>query len=152
MKNPGPILTLTAVACAGAGIWLANVSHESGAAAPATVAATTAVPAAAEPEVEAPRSFPQQARYLADIPTRNGTLAVDLSVDGDRARAYACDNRGTEVWLRGQVAAGAVHLANTDGTSTLDARLTDAGLNGTLQVADSRWTFSAAPVGSSYGS
>lgn len=150
MTNHGPILTLAAVACAGAGIWLANTSHESDVAAPVAPPAPAVATAAAEPTRSAPPQFPSRARYVADIPTRGGTLTLDLSVDGGRARAYACDNRGIEVWLRGQAAGGGVHLANTDGTSTVDAALTGTGLSGTLSVAGTRWSFTADPVGSTY--
>jgi hypothetical protein len=149
MKISSPLLTLAALAAAAAAVWSVNGSHEPRAtvpAAPTTAPATSAAAPAAVPTDPPRRSDPRPIRYVAEIPTRSSTLTLDITVEGERARAYACDNEGIEVWLRGRAVDGWVDLANTGGTSRLYGRLTDAGVTGTLSVDGRQWNFTAGPV------
>lgn len=149
MKIRSPLVTLGAVAAAGLAIWLVNGSHEPGATVTPspTVASATVVAAAPPAPTEAPpRIDPRPVRYVAEIPTRASTLTLDLTVEGDRARAYACDNAGIELWLRGRAVDGFVNLTDVDGTSRLDGQITPAGVTGTLSVDAKQWRFDARPV------
>jgi hypothetical protein len=74
-------------------------------------------------------------------------LVLDISIDGADSRAYACDNQGIEMWLRGRTVDGIVNLANTDGTRRLDGQVTAAAVSGTLSIGDTQWSFRADPVG-----
>jgi hypothetical protein len=87
------------------------------------------------------------AKYVAEIPTRSGVIAVDIAVDGYTAVAYACDGQGVETWLKGSATAGALSLANQDGTSRLDGRLTNSSIAGTLRIGEKTWDFTAAEAG-----
>lgn len=152
MKIRSPLVTVGAVAAAGVAIWLVNGSHEPGATVtPSPAVASATVVAAAPPAPSAPprRADPRPVRYVAEIPTRASTLTLDITVEGDRARAYACDNAGIEVWLRGRAVDGFVNLANVDGTSRLDGQLTPTGVSGTLSVDAKQWRFDARPVAGS---
>jgi hypothetical protein len=150
MTIRSPLLTLAALACAAVSIWLVNGSHEPGAAVPAAPAAAPVATPAAEPAAkpgEPPRRAESQPmRFVAEIPTRDSTLTLDITVEGESARAYACDNEGIEVWLRGRAADGVVTLANTGATSRLDGQLTDAAVTGTLSVDGRQWRFTAGAV------
>lgn len=152
MKIRGPLATLGAVAVLGGGIWLVNVSKESEPATPATPVAASA-PAAvptetvpAPPPTTAPAgpAFPARADYVGKIPTRAGVITLDISVDGGKAIAYACDGNSVEVWLTGPAEQGAVTLANKDRTSRLEGRLQGDTVVGTLWIEQRKWEFTAA--------
>jgi hypothetical protein len=145
MKNLSPLATLAAVAAAGTAVWLVNGSHDSGSV-PAT-ALPVAAPASVAAPAQAPAPRPQTARYHAEIPTGAGLLVVDITLEGDRARAYACDGEGVEVWLRGRRAEDAVDMTNTGGTGRLTGRITRAGVEGTLTLDGGQWSLRAEPVG-----
>ncbi len=147
MKIRGPILTLAAVAVLGAGILLVNMSKEStptsnpyGQSTTAAVAATPAAPPPAPPLA----AFPAKADYVGKIPTTNGTITLDITVEGDKAIAYACDGNTVESWLRGSAANGAVSLANKDRTSRLEGRLQGDAIVGTLSIGQNTWDFNAS--------
>ena len=55
-----------------------------------------------------PSAFPAKADYVGKIPTASGVLTLDITVDGDKAVAYACDGNTVETWLKGSAANGAV--------------------------------------------
>src|SRR5262245_44376425 len=108
MKIRGPIVTLAAVAVLGVGILLINMSKEESAPAgnpygPSTTTAAVATPAAPPPAPSPPPppAFPAKADYVGKIPTANGTMTLEITIDGDKAIAYACDGNSVEAWLRG---------------------------------------------------
>ncbi|MCT7660942.1 hypothetical protein [Mycobacterium deserti] len=142
MTIRGPLITLGAVAALGGAILSLNVAQEPGTASPTPVAetSTTAAPTPAQPL----ETFPQHADYVGDIPTADGTLTVEISVDGSEASAYACDGYAIESWLRGPAVNGTMRLANTDRSSRLDGRLENATLVGTLWIGERKWDFTAA--------
>jgi hypothetical protein len=147
----GPLVTLAAVAVLGGGLWLMNVSQETADAPPANTAAqstTTAAPAPPPPPPSkpAPVAFPAKASYVGKIPTAAGTITLDITVDGDKAIAYACDGNTVEEWLRGSATNGALSLASKDKTSRLEGRLQGASVVGTLWIGEKKWDFTTAPV------
>ncbi|HZN81117.1 MAG TPA: hypothetical protein VFC01_15735 [Mycobacterium sp.] len=151
MKIRGPLVTLGAVAVLGIGILLVNMSKEESpppgkSAAESTTAVattTTAAPAPAPPSTPPPPAFPAKADYVGKIPTANGTITLEITVDGDKAIAYACDGNTVESWLRGSAVNGAVSLANKDKTSRLEGRLEGNAVVGTLWIGEKQWDFNA---------
>jgi hypothetical protein len=152
MKIRGPLVTLGAVAALGIGIWLVNVSKEEPAppgnpvAESTTTAATTPATAAPPSPSTPPPAFPAKADYVGTIPTANGTITLEITVEGDKAVAYACDGSTVESWLRGSAANGALSLANKDKTSRLEGRLEANAVVGTLWIGEKKWDFKAEPT------
>jgi hypothetical protein len=149
MKIRGPILTLGAVAVLGVGILLVNISKEESAppdipAAQTTTAVATTTAAVPPPATPPPPAFPAKADYVGTIPTATGTITLEITVDGDKAIAYACDGNTVESWLRGSAVNGAVSLANKDKSSRLEGRLQGSAIVGTLSIGEKRWDFNAA--------
>lgn len=145
MKVRGPLITLAAVAALGAGILLVNVSQEPDPAPPAKPSATPAPQPPAPTTPQAP-AFPAKADYVGKVPIANGAITLDITVEGDKAIAYACDGNSVESWLRGPAVNGAVSLANKDKTSRLEGRLEGVLLVGTLWIGEKKWDFTAAAV------
>jgi len=148
MKIRGPLVTLAAVAVLGAGILLVNMSKEESAPqanpySQSTTTAAVATPAPPPPSTPPPPAFPAQADYVGKIPTANGTITLELTVQGDKAIAYACDGNTVESWLRGSAVNGAVSLANKDKTSRLDGHLEGSAVVGTLWIGEKKWDFNA---------
>jgi hypothetical protein len=149
MKIRGPILTLGAVAVLGVAILLINISKEESAppAKPAQSTTAVATPTSAVPppvpSTPPPPAFPAKADYVGKVPTANGTITLEITVDGDKAIAYACDGNTVESWLRGSAVNGAVSLANKDKTSRLEGRLDGSAIVGTLWIGEKKWDFNA---------
>ena len=150
MKIRGPLVTLAAVAVLGAGILLVNMSKEEPAPqanpySQATTTAAAATPAAPQPapSTPPPPAFPAQADYVGKIPTANGTITLEITVQGDKAVAYACDGNNVESWLRGSAVNGAVSLANKDKTSRLEGHLEGNAIVGTLWIGEKKWDVNA---------
>ena len=150
MKIRGPILTLGAVAVLGVAILLVNISKEEspppGKPAAQTTTAVAPTTAAAPPPAPAtppPPAFPAKADYVGKVPTANGTITLEITVDGDKAIAYACDGNTVESWLRGSAVNGAVSLANKDKTSRLEGSLQGSAIVGTLWIGEKKWDFNA---------
>jgi hypothetical protein len=152
MKIPGPVVTLGAVAVLGVGILLVNMSKEESAppSKPAAQSATTVAPTTATaplaPTPPPPPAFPAQADYVGKIPTANGTITLEITVQGDKAVAYACDGNTVESWLRGSAVNGALSLANKDKTSRLEGHLEGDAVVGTLWIGERKWDFKAGPT------
>ena len=147
MKIRGPLVTLGAVVAVGAGMWLVNVSQQNAtppAAEPA--AAPTSVSAEPTPTTPPAQQFPAKADYVGTVSTNNGAITLDITVDGDKAIAYACDGNSVEVWLRGSAVDGAVRLASKDRTSSIDGRLRGSTVTGTLAIRGKSWQFNATEV------
>jgi hypothetical protein len=150
MKIRGPIVTLAAVAALGVGILLVNMSKEESAppASPYRQPTTTAAAAtpAAPPPAPPAAAFPAKADYVGKIPTANGTITLDITIDGEKAVAYACDGNSIESWLRGSATNGALSLAGKDKTGRLEGRLDGNAVVGTLWIGDKTWDFKADPA------
>ena len=122
MKVSGPLVTLGAVAALGIGMLFVNVSQEPEPTAPANSVAESATTTAvtttpAPPSTPPPAPFPAKADYVGEIATKTGVLTLDITVDGGKAIAYACDGKSVEVWLSGGAENGVVNLANKANTS-----------------------------------
>lgn len=153
MKIRGPLVTLGAVAALGIGIWLVNVSKEDRAepqpAPPVAQSTTTTAAPAPQPAAAptpAPVAFPAKADYVAKVQTATGTITLDISVENDKAVAYACDGNTVEVWLRGPAVNGAVSLVSKDKASRLEGRLEGNAVVGTLWIGEKKWDFKADPA------
>ena len=150
MKIRGPLVTLAAVAVLGAGILLVNMSKEESAPqanpysqSTTTAAVATPAPPPPAPSTPPPPAFPAQADYVGKIPTANGTITLEITVQGDKAVAYACDGNTVESWLRGSAVNGAVSLANKDKTSRLEGHLEGNAIVGTLWIGEKKWDVNA---------
>ena len=147
MKVRGPLATLGAVAVLGVGILLVNMSKEDSAPSgkPAAQSTTTVAPTTAAappaPKTPPPPAFPAQADYVGKIPTANGTITLEITVQGDKAVAYACDGNTIESWLRGSAVNGALSLANKDKTSRLEGHIEGNAVVGTLWIGEKKWDF-----------
>lgn len=142
MRIRGPMVTLGAVAALAIGLWLANVSQEEAAAPPQNATESTAAPPST-PAPPAPPAFPARADYVGKVPTAAGAITLEITVDGNRAIAYACDGNTIETWLRGSAANGAVSLADKDKSSRLEGRLQGTAVAGTLWIDGKKWDFTA---------
>ena len=154
MKIRGPLVTLGAVAALGVGILIANISQENQSAAPATPVAesptTTAAAPAPTPSTAitppAPPAFPVKADYVGKIKISSGVITLEITIDGEKAVAYACDGNTVEVWLSGSAKNGALNLANKRNTSRLEGRHEGNAVVGTLSIDQKSWDFKAAAV------
>ena len=88
----------------------------------------------------------RESDYVGTVSTNNGAITLDITVDGDKAIAYACDGNSVEVWLRGSAVDGAVRLASKDRTSSIDGRLRGSTVTGTLAIRGKSWQFDATEV------
>ena len=152
MKSKGPIATLGAVAVLGTGLWLVNVNQTPDATPPRPTAAANSSAVPAPPPVPVPPAppaadpFPAKADYVGKIPTAAGTITLEITVDGNRAVAYACDGRSVEVWLRGTAEAGVVKLTSKDNTSSLVGEHRGTTVAGTLSIGEKSWKFTTSAV------
>jgi hypothetical protein len=153
MKIRGPLVTLAAVAALGVGILLVNMSNEekTPSANPysqstTTAAAATPAPPPPAPSTPPPPAFPAKADYVGKIPIASGTITLEITVQGDKAVAYACDGNSIESWLRGSATKGALSLASKDKTGRLEGRLEGNAVVGTLWIGEKKWDFKADPA------
>jgi hypothetical protein len=153
MKIRGPLVTLAAVAALGVGILLVNMSKEEKAPSgnpysqsTTTAAAATPAPPPPAPSTPPPPAFPAKADYVGKIPIASGTITLEITVQGDKAVAYACDGNTIESWLRGSATNGALSLASKDKTGRLEGRLEGNAVVGTLWIGEKKWDFKADPA------
>jgi hypothetical protein len=146
----GPLVTLAGVAALGGGLWFMNVSQETADAPPGKPVAestTTVAPAPPPaPSTPPPVAFPAKADYVGKVPTAAGVITLEITVNGSKAIAYACDGNTVEVWLKGSATNGALSLASKDKASRLEGRLQGASVVGTLWIGEKKWDFTTAPV------
>lgn len=141
----GPYATLAVAAAVGAGLWLLNTSQDPATAPTAAPAAVTQT-AQAPPAVPPPAQLPGPADYSVLIPTKGASIALDISVAGATAKAYACDNYDIETWLSGPVTGDALSLASADRVNRLEGRIQGRAVVGTLTIGDRSWDFTAPVV------
>jgi hypothetical protein len=112
--------------------------------------------AASSPESRAPatssaKSFPQSAKYIADMPMSDGkTMTIGVAVDGEKVVAYACDGSTDEAWFFGTQKDGALDIASKY-QDTLKASFNGNAVVGDLTMNDVGYTFTAAPVAAPAG-
>jgi hypothetical protein len=146
----GPLVTLAAAAALGGGLWFFNVSQETADTPPTKPAArSTAVAAPVPPPPPAPSTpppvaFPAKATYVGKIPTKTGVITLDITVNGPKAVAYACDGNTVEVWLNGPANNGTVSLSSKDKASRLEGKLQGNTIVGKLWIGDKSWDFTTA--------
>ena len=147
MKRRGPLLTLAAAAVLGIVLLLINISKEDEPSKPAVAAQSNSV---APPATDATRAvpatvaFPANANYEAEISTATGVITLSITVEGDKAIAYACDGAKIETWLKGSAVDGVLDLTGKD--STLDGRHDGSKVTGTLVIGDKSWKYEATQV------
>jgi hypothetical protein len=151
MSTKGPLLTLGAVAVLGAALLLANISNESSPPQSINPSASSGSASASpgspqSPTQPPPEAFPAKADYVGKIPTDRRVMTLEITVEGDKAIAYACDGKSVEVWLRGSAVNGAVSLSNKDKTSHLTGQLVGGSVTGVLSIDQDQWNFTAAPA------
>ena len=151
MSTKGPLLTLGAVALLGAALLLANISNESSPPQSINPSASSGSASASpgspqSPTQPPPEAFPAKADYVGKIPTDRRVMTLEITVEGDKAIAYACDGKSVEVWLRGSAVNGAVSLSNKDKTSHLTGQLVGGSVTGVLSIDQDQWNFTAAPA------
>lgn len=148
-------MTLAAAAALGGGLWFINVSQETADAPPNPVAQSTAVaapvppppsPAPSKPPAPPQAQFPAKATYVGKIPTKTGVITLDITVNGPKAVAYACDGNTVEVWLNGPAIDGTVSLASKDESSRLEGKLQGNTIVGKLWIGDKKWDFTTGPA------
>jgi hypothetical protein len=144
----GPLVTLAAVAALGGGLWWMNDSQETAEppAKPVAQSTTTAVPAPPPPPAPPPVAFPAEANYVGKIPTAAGVTTLEITVNGPKAVAYACDGNTFEVWLQGSATNGVLSLASKDKKSRLAGRPRGTTVVGTLWIGEKEWDFTTAQV------
>lgn len=151
MMRRGPLLTLAAAAALGIGLLFVNISNEEDAPDPAAV---TSVPAAPAPATSAPpapaaepsaKPFPPKADYVGQVPIATGQITLEVTVQGDKAVAYACDGNTIETWLQGTAKDGTVALTGKN-DAKLDGVNDGGSVNGTLEIGGKSWKFTSAPV------
>ncbi|AQA05409.1 hypothetical protein BVC93_26875 [Mycobacterium sp. MS1601] len=145
MRIQKPLLSISAVAIVGTGLWLVNVAADPGSG-PALVSPPPS-PAAATLTTVAPRpleQFPTAAQYSGQVATKGAPIAVDITVADGTARAYVCDGAAIETWMSGTVTGDTVSLASADGS--IEAKLTNRTIVGTLTVGERSWALSAPQV------
>ena len=130
---------------------MVNVSKEEPAppgkpVAEASTTATTPAPAPAPPPAPLAAAFPAKADYVGKIPTANGTITLDITIEGDKAVAYACDGNSIESWLRGSSTNGALSFATRTrpAASRVGSRATPS--SSTLSIHEGNWDFKADPA------
>ncbi|MET0700455.1 MAG: hypothetical protein ABWY93_12390 [Mycobacterium sp.] len=68
-----------------------------------TTQATSAPSTAAPTSAAVDENFPSSARYIADMPMKDGgTMTLGVAVDGEKVVAYACDGSKDEAWFFGK--------------------------------------------------
>ena len=95
--------------------------------------------------------FPAKGKYVGTLPPEpSGSMTLSVTVDGDKALAYACDGDTFESWLSGSAKDGKLDLAgknNARMTGTLDG--TD--VVGVLNLGQKRWNYTVGQVRSPAG-
>ncbi|MFD0362459.1 hypothetical protein ACFQZZ_13515 [Nocardia sp. GCM10030253] len=155
MKRLGPLLTLGAVAALAIVLLVVNMSKETEPtqAKPNSMSATTTAPAAGpttqpQPTTGTPAAtpFPVKADYIGTIPVQSGgTITLSITVQGDKATAYACDGKSIESWLQGSATNGSLRLTGKN-DARLEGGFDGRAVNGTLWIGGKQWGFTAAPV------
>ncbi|WP_099037408.1 hypothetical protein [Mycobacterium neglectum] len=94
----------------------------------------------------ASNSFPQSARYIADMTAADGkTMTIGISVDGDEVAAYACNGTDDEAWFFGNQTDGSIDIKSRF-RDTLQAEFDGGNVDGDLNMNGVAYQFTAAPV------
>jgi hypothetical protein len=103
-------------------------------------------PAPATIEAPTPTTFPQSARYVADMKAADGkTMTIGISVDGADIAAYACNGTDDEAWFFGNQTDGKIDITSRF-RDTLKAQFNGTDVEGDLTMNGVAYKFTAAPV------
>ncbi|MEV6280594.1 hypothetical protein [Nocardia sp. NPDC051832] len=144
-KRLGPWLTLAAVAVLGLALLVVNMSKDTE---PTTAQPNSGPASASAAPATAPKAtpFPANADYVATIALdAGGTMTLEITVEGDKAIAYACDGKTIESWLQGTAINGALKLTGKN-DATLTGTHDGKAVNGNLSIGGKQWEFTASPV------
>jgi len=110
----------------------------------------TSTPSTAAPTSAAvSEAFPASARYIADMPMKDGgTMTLGVAVDGEKVVAYACDGSKDEAWFFGKQADGSLDITGKfQDTLKADVAGTDGNtVEGDLTMDGVAYHFSAPQV------
>jgi hypothetical protein len=99
-----------------------------------TTQATSAPSTAAPTSAAVDENFPASARYIADMPMKDGrTMTLGVAVDGEKVVGYACDGSKDEAWFFGKQNGGAVDIT---GKFQDNLKAEVAGTDGNAVVGD----------------
>ncbi len=133
------LIGATAIVALGAVPACSSGGSSSEATSPATTAASAADAAAAE-------SFPEDARYIADMPMSDGgTMTLGVAVTGDKVVAYACDGSKDEAWFFGNQDDGSLDITGKF-QDNLAASYNGSDVVGDLTMNGVTYNFSAPQV------
>ena len=141
MNKRGPLFTIAAVALLGLILIAVNVFNGND---------DNSTPEAAGNMSARISSFERPAERLVGFRRVTAAAGASVTVDGDKALAYACDGDTVESWLSGSAKDGKLDL-----TGQNNARMTGT-LNGTdvvgvLNVGQKRWNYTVGQVRSPAG-
>ncbi len=111
-------------------------STESSPASPSAGASTSAATDA---------SFPEAARYIADMETDGKKMTIGIAVDGEDVTAYACNGVDDEAWFFGNQTDGTIDITSKL-RDTLNASFNGTDVEGDLTMNGVSYDFTAAPV------
>ncbi len=97
-----------------------------------------------------PASFPQSAKYMADMEADGKKMTIGISVDGDQIAAYACNGIDDEAWFFGNQADGAIDITSKF-RDTLSASFNGTDVTGDLTMNGTKYAFTAAAVSAPAG-
>jgi hypothetical protein len=102
------------------------------------------------PSSAAPATFPQSAKYMADVEADGKKMTIGISVDGDQIAAYACNGIDDEAWFFGNQAKGAIDITSKF-HDTLAASFNGSDVTGDLTMNGTKYAFTAAAVSAPAG-
>ncbi|MDT5336824.1 MAG: hypothetical protein QOD90_2329 [Mycobacterium sp.] len=102
------------------------------------------------PSSAAPATFPQSAKYMADVEADGKKMTIGISVDGDQIAAYACNGVDDEAWFFGNQANGAIDITSKF-HDTLAASFNGSDVTGDLTMNGTKYAFTAAAVSAPAG-
>jgi hypothetical protein len=110
----------------------------------------SSTPATQSTAAAAPASFPQSAKYMADMEADGKKMAIGISVDGDKVTAYACNGVDDEAWFFGNQAKGAIDITSKF-RDNLTASFNGTDVTGDLTMNGTKYAFTANAVSAPSG-
>ena len=93
-----------------------------------------------------PETFPQSAKYIADMKAADGKpMTIGIAVDGDKIAAYACNGTDDEAWFFGNQKDGKIDITSRF-KDTLTAEFNGKDVAGDLTMNGVAYKFTAASV------
>ena len=93
-----------------------------------------------------PETFPQSAKYIADMKAADGkAMTIGIAVDGDKIAAYACNGTDDEAWFFGNQKDGKIDITSRF-KDTLTAEFNGKDVAGDLTMNGVAYEFTAPSV------